>query len=118
MSTLTDTPHTVRQKRPKRPRDSDTNATSLDYSDPSIDKDITGMFQSRGGVKAISGEGEGVPFDAMFFTLETDIADDDLLVVSLSWAAGNYIVVSVEPKPDLDGVFDHTEVLLQKDTNL
>lgn len=118
MSTLTDTPHTVTLKRPARPRAAATNSTTLDYSNPSVNKSITGMFQSRGGIKAISGEGEAIPFDAMFFTLETDVQADDLFEVALTWAAGNYIVASVEPKPDLDGIFDHTEVFLQKGTKL
>lgn len=118
MSVLTDTPHTVTQKRPKRPRDADTNATDLDYGDPSVNRSVKGLFQSRGGVKAISGEGEGVPFDSMFYCHQTDIQADDLLEVDLGWVSGNFIVISAEPKPDLDGIFDHMEALLQKDTKL
>jgi len=118
MSVLSTTPHTVLQKRPDRPRDPDTNATELDYGNPTKEENIKGLFQSRGGVKSITDEGENIPFDAMFYTLVTDVADDDLLVVDLGWVAGNFVVVSVEPKPDLDGVFDHTEVLLRKDTRI
>jgi len=118
MSVLTDTPHTVTQKRPARDKDSATNATSLDYANPTLERDILGLFQSRGGVKAISDEGEEIPFDSMFFSLEQNIQADDLLEVDLGWVSGNFIVISAEPKPDLDGIFDHMEALLQKDTKL
>jgi len=118
MSIFSSTPHSVTLKRPARTRDTATNATELNYGAPTKTATTRGLLQSRGGIKAISGEGESIPFDAMFFTLEVDVQVDDLLEVSLPFVVGKFVVLAVEPKPDLDGNFDHTEVLLKKETRV
>jgi hypothetical protein len=115
MGVLRRTPHSVVLTRPRVDRDSGTNATKLNYASPTLTKTVKGMFQSRGGELSISEEGLAQPFDAVFFTNDSDVKQNDRLEVALAFYTGNFIVVVAEPKVALSGRFDHTETFLRKD---
>jgi len=110
--------HSVTVKTPSRPRDSSTGASSLVYDPPAAERTVRGFLVTRGGTVDRGGEGEIVGFDAVFFTKDTGFAVDDLVIVSLEGLAGNFLVVGREPKYDLDGAFDHDEVLLSRTNTL
>ena len=107
--------HTVQVVKPTPDRDSGTGATKLDYATPISDRQVKGFVSTRGGTMSTGDEGQLIPFDAVFFTKDTVIAVNDLVVLSFSWLSANFIVVGTEPKADIDGEFDHNEVILAKD---
>lgn len=118
MSLLRHTPHTVTVTRPKTKQDSDSKASYQDYADPESGwpKTYKGLFQARGGTLVQGDEGLEIPYDAIFYTKETAIADNDRVQVSLSWHTGTFRVVAVQGKARLAGQYSHMEVVLQKDT--
>ena len=108
--------HTVQVIKPKRNRDSLTGSSSLDYTTaPVSDRQVKGFLSTSGGTVDRGAEGEVLGFDAVFFTKDTVFEVDDQVIVSLEGLAGNFLVTGAEPKYDLDGDFDHNEVLLSKD---
>ena len=109
------TPHTVTLKRPAVSRDADNNVATLDYASPSLTRSAEGMFQTRGGEVSVGDEGQIVPFDAVFYSLETDFEVNDRVEVALDFFTGNFRVTAVSPKGRMNGDFSHTEVFLQKD---
>lgn len=115
MSLLKRTPHSVTLKRPTVSRDADNNVASRDYASPAETRVIKGLFQTRGGEVAVGDEGNIVPFDAVFYTLETDVETNDRIEVAVSFYTGNFLVVGVEPKGRMNGEFSHNQVSLQKD---
>ena len=113
--TLQRTPHTIRIVRPTRNRDSDTGVSSLDYASPVSDRQVTGFLSTSGGTVTRGAEGEVIGFDAVWFSNESDFEVADQAVVAIPGLSGNFLVIGTEPKYDLDGDFDHNEVLLSKD---
>lgn len=115
MSVFTREPHTVQVIKPTPDRDSATGATKLDYDTPISDRQVKGFISTRGGTMSTGDEGQSIGFDAVFFTKDTTIGVNDLAVLALGWLDGKFLVVGTEPKADLEGDFDHNEVLLAKD---
>ncbi len=109
------TPHTVTLKSPTVTRDADNNVATRDYDTPAKTLTVACLFQTRGGEVSVGDEGQIVPFDAILYTKETDIAVNDRIEVALDIHTGNFLVVGVHPKGRLQGELDHVEVSLQKD---
>ena len=116
MSVFDNDVHTVQVIKPKRDRDADDGSSSLDYTvSPVSDRQVVGFLSTSGGTVDRGSEGEVIGFDAVWFTRDTGMEVDDQVIVSLEGLAGNFLVTGVEPKYELDGDFDHAEVLLSKD---
>ena len=109
------TPHTVQLKRPTVTRDAATNVATRDYDTPVKEKDVACLFQTRGGQVSVGAEGNIVPFDAILYTLDTDIEVNDRIEVALDFHTGNFLVTASVPKARHRGTFHHMEILLQKD---
>lgn len=109
------TPHSVTLKRPNVTRDTDNNVATRDYDNPILTKTVRCLFQTRGGEVSIGDEGNIVPFDAVFYTLDKDIQPNDRIEVDLSFHTGNFLVTAVVPKARQIGIYSHNEIILQKD---
>jgi len=107
--------HSVQVVKPTRNRATDTGASSLDYDNPVSSRTVKGWVGTRGGTVDRGSEGQIIGFDATFFTKDSVIAVDDLVIVNLPGLSSGFLVVGTEPKYDLDGDLDHNEVLLSKD---
>jgi len=109
------TPHVVTLKRPAVVRDTDNNVATRDYDHPTKTVSIRCLFQTRGGEVSVGDEGQIVPFDSMLYTIEKDVEVNDRIEVALSFYTGNFLVVAVEPKGRVGGIYSHNQVSLQKD---
>ena len=107
--------HTVSVVKPTRSRSASTGKSSIDYDTPVSTRDVVGFLSTSGGTVDRGGEGEVIGFDAIWFTKDTTIEVDDQVVVDLEGLSDNFLVTGTEPKYDIDGDFDHNEVLLSKD---
>lgn len=115
MGLLTDTPHSAMRIRPGSSRDA-SNATVLVYTgDSAVRKTIRGFYQTRGGRFVLVEEGMGYNLNAFFYTTETDLLNQDILIISIPGSTGNFRVMNVESKYDDDGSFSHNRLSLQKD---
>lgn len=118
MSVFDNDVHRVRVVKPTVKTDLNTGATHFDYATPATDRTVEGFIVTRGGTATRGPEGQGIPFDAVFHTRDLAIAVNDLVELTLSWLAGKFVVVGTEPKSDIDGDFDHNEVLIARDATL
>lgn len=112
------TPHSVTLKRGAVSRDADNNAASRDFTFPSLTKTVKGLFQVRTGDVSQDGEGRNFSLDGIFYTLDKDIQLDDLLEVSLPGITDKFRVADRDPKFDINGLFSHMEIPLERDARV
>lgn len=116
MSLLRHEPHSVQVVRPKSKTDADSKASYWDYADPEWTKTYKGLFQERGGTIIVADAGQEVPYDSIFYTKQTDIAENDRVTIAQAPFSATLFVVGVQHKCRINGAFSHTEVTLRKDT--
>ncbi|KKN73346.1 hypothetical protein LCGC14_0401590 [marine sediment metagenome] len=116
MAELFAEPHTVTQRRAAVARDADDNVAEQDFDgSPALDRQLECMVQTRGGDITTDNEGRIFELEGVIFTSESDVKVDDLFTVSETGLTGRFRAAAVAPKFDIDGVYLHTEVGLEKE---
>lgn len=116
MAELFNEPHTVTQKRAAVARDADDNVAEEDFdSSPALDRQLKVMLQTRGGDVTTDAEGRIFELEGVIFTSESDVKVNDLFTSTLTGLSGRFRAATVAPKYDIDGVYLHTEVGLEKE---
>lgn len=117
MNELFQQPHTVKVTHPSKARDAKSNVGSLTYtSPPATQENVRGMMQFRGGSRAVLDEGAAYPIDAILYTASSAVAVDDMVEpeTPAAFASYKFIVTSVMPKTDVDGVVRHYQCSLTR----
>lgn len=106
-------PHSAVRIRPGSSTDSTGATVSVYKGGTEVRKTITLLFQTRSGRFILVEEGVGYNLNAFGYTSETDVIIQDILILDLPGTKGNYQVMNVEPKYDLDGSFQYNKLSLQ-----
>ncbi len=122
MSALCSTPHSISVITPKVTRNANNNVSEPDYVvavGQATSRILKGNFQVRQGSRFVDDTGEKYLFDAVLYTFDKTITINDLITLPSAFpvdASGKYLVLSAEPKYDVDGIFDHTICRLVKES--
>jgi len=74
-----------------------------------LTKTVLGLLQRRVGSLNDLNSGRVFSYDAYFYTKDSDIRSNDLIIPSGIPGIGELLVLSTEQKCGLDGVYSHTQ---------